>query len=214
MAIITYPLDGVTYGAQDAETYLCTRSSGVFFSGEAFAAAVTGARQISIGPGLAWMRNEEFSGKSVCSKDTEFLTIATADGALPRVDRIVLRFDKTLNASVLAVKRGTAASSPTPPPVQRDALVYELGLYTVRVPAASVSISESDITDTMSDTEVCGVMSDGVTSAGMAIPGASEGALVVTNKGGNLVSSGINVSKLGTGATYQLSGTTLYITTL
>ena len=29
MSIITYPLDGPTYSASDAETYLCTRTSGV-----------------------------------------------------------------------------------------------------------------------------------------------------------------------------------------
>lgn len=214
MAIITYPLDGVTYGAQDAETYLCTRSSGVFFQEETFEAAVSNTRQISIGPGLAWMRNEEFCGKSVCSKDTEYLEIETADGALPRVDRIVLRFDKTLNASTIAVKKGTPASVPAAPALERDALVYELGLYTVSVPAGSISVAESDITDTRKDSAVCGVMSDGVTSAGMVIPGALEGALVVTDGAGNLVTSSINVAKIGTGVTYSLSGTTLTITTL
>lgn len=214
MAIITYPLDGIMYGAADAETYLCTRTSGVFYGNEVFAASVTDARTVTIGPGLAWMQNEQYAGKSVCAKESHTVTIETADGALPRVDRIVLRFDKTVNGSYFMVKKGTPASSPVPPAIERDSLVYELGLYTVNVPAGSIIVSESDIVSTMEDTAVCGVMSDSVTSAGMAIPGAAEGSLVVTDAAGNMVASNVKVSKLGTGATYRLDGTTLYITTL
>ena len=30
MAIVTYPLNGITYNAEDAETYLSTRISGIY----------------------------------------------------------------------------------------------------------------------------------------------------------------------------------------
>ena len=30
MSIITYPLNGVVYSAEDVATYLCTRTSGVY----------------------------------------------------------------------------------------------------------------------------------------------------------------------------------------
>lgn len=46
------------------------------------------------------------------------------------------------------------------------------------------------------------------------LAGAAEGSLIVTDERGKLVSSTVNVSKLGMGATYSLSGTTLTITTL
>ena len=32
MKLVTYPLDGVTYSAEDVAAYLCTRTSGVYSS--------------------------------------------------------------------------------------------------------------------------------------------------------------------------------------
>lgn len=46
------------------------------------------------------------------------------------------------------------------------------------------------------------------------LTGTQEGSLIVTDASGKLVPSTVNVSKLGTGATYSMSGTTLTITTL
>lgn len=213
MAIITYPLNGIDYGAKDVETYLSTRSSGVFHEDEDFSISVSGDRKVTISEGLAWMRVARFSGKSVCVDEPVELTIDTADGALPRIDLIVLRFDVALNASVLAIKKGTPSSAPVPPAVQRDALMHELGLYTVSIPAASVSISESDITDTRGDLSVCGRMSDGVTSGGLTFD-AAEGSIMALDDNGALVPSSRTIASLGTGATYTLDGSTLYINTL
>lgn len=163
MAIITYPLNGVTYDASDAETYLCTRTSGVFAAENMFAAELTGDREITIGSGLAWIKNSEFSGKSIAVKDPVVLTIPTADGALPRIDRIVLRFDAAAGKSELMVLKGTPASSPAAPAVSRTELVYDLGLYTVNVPAGSLAVTSGDMVSTMEDKNVCGLMRDGVT---------------------------------------------------
>lgn len=175
MAIITYPLNGVTYDASDAETYLCTRTSGVFASDGMFEADLTGDRKITIGKGLAWIKNDEFAGKSVVVKEPVALTIPAADGALPRIDRIVLRFDAAANKSELAVLKGTAASAPKAPAVTQTALIYELGLYTVAVAAGSLSVADADITSTMDDKTVCGLMRDGVTekSADGTVPDKS-----------------------------------------
>lgn len=52
MSIITYPLDGVTYSAEDVATYLCTRTSGVYAKDSNFAVSITGTRQITIAPAL------------------------------------------------------------------------------------------------------------------------------------------------------------------
>ena len=68
MAIITYPLNDVDYTAEDAETYLCTRTSGVY-AAESFPATVTEARKITIGTGMAWINNGTFKGKSVVSTE-------------------------------------------------------------------------------------------------------------------------------------------------
>lgn len=160
--VITYPLNGVTYSAADVETYLCTRTSGVFDSDESFALTVSGGRKVTIAPGLAWIRNEAFSGKSVCSTEPTDLTFDLADSSLNRIDRIVLRFSKIANASELAILKGSPASEPVAPVITRDSDVYELGLYEVAVNAGSATITADDITDTRADLSVCGLMGDGV----------------------------------------------------
>lgn len=162
MAIITYPLNDVEYTAEDAETYLCTRTSGVY-AAESFPATVTEARKITIGTGMAWINNGTFKGKSVVSTENVSVAIPIADGALPRIDRIVLRFTKSTNESTFEVKTGTPASSPVAPTLTRSELLYELGLYTVSVPAGSLTVSAADVTNTMIDESVCGLMRDGVT---------------------------------------------------
>ena len=47
MSIITYPLDGVTYSAEDVATYLCTRTSGVYAKDSNFAVSITGTRLVN-----------------------------------------------------------------------------------------------------------------------------------------------------------------------
>ena len=135
MAIVTYPLNGITYNAEDAETYLSTRVSGVYASENCFDLTITADRTVTIGPGLAWVRNTRFAGKSICNREVMELTIPMADSSRPRTDRIVLRYDKASNKSELAVKTGTPGSAAAAP----------------------------DVTDTRLNEQVCGLMRDGVT---------------------------------------------------
>lgn len=53
MKLVTYPLDGVTYSAEDVAAYLCTRTSGVYSRNSNFAVTVSGPREITVSPGLA-----------------------------------------------------------------------------------------------------------------------------------------------------------------
>lgn len=161
--MITYPLDGVTYNAADAETYLCTRVSGVYSAETHFACSVTGNREITVSPGLAWIKNGEFYGKSVAAQEKTVLAVAVADGALPRVDRVVLRFDKAANASRIMIVQGTPSAAPVAPAIVRNELMYDLGLAEIHVPAASLTVTAAHIHDTRLDEAVCGVMRDGVT---------------------------------------------------
>lgn len=162
MAIVTYPLNGITYNAEDAETYLSTRISGIYAADDCFDLSITADRTVTIGPGLAWVRNTRFAGKSICNREALALTIPMADSSKPRTDRIVLRYDKAENKSELAVKTGTPGSTAAPDVVQTE-LVYELGLYTVSVAAGSTAVKAADVTDTRLNEQVCGLMRDGVT---------------------------------------------------
>lgn len=164
MSIITYPLDGVTYSAEDVATHLCTRTSGVYAKNRNFAASITGTRQVTIAPGLAWMNYDDFKGVSVCSREDTVLTVPDADNTLNRVDRVVLQFDTASNLTAIRLKTGTPAVAAQPPDILQNHNQYELGLCTISVPAGSAAISAADVTDTRADEDICGVMRDGVTS--------------------------------------------------
>lgn len=163
MSIITYPLDGVTYSAEDVATYLCTRTSGVYAKDSNFAASITGTRQVTIAPGLAWMNYDDFKGVSVCSRENTVLTVPDADNTLNRVDRVVLQFDTASNLTAIRLKTGTPAVAAQPPDILQNHNQYELGLCTISVPAGSAAITAANLTDTRADEDVCGVMRDGVT---------------------------------------------------
>ena len=106
MSITTYPLDGPLYSAQDIATYLCTRTSGVYSKETNYAVTITGARQLTVAPGLAWINYDDFAGVSVCSRAPVALTVPEADATLPRKDRVVLQFDTDANLTALKLKPG------------------------------------------------------------------------------------------------------------
>ena len=163
MSLITYPLNGVTYDAEDVATYLCTRTSGVYARESNFAVDVTGTREVTVSPGLAWVNYDDFKGVSVCSREAVTLTVPDADDMLPRIDRVVLQFDANNNRSELKLKPGTPAQTPSPPAITRTHYVYELCLCQISVPAGSAAVTTAALTDTRADETLCGLMRDGVT---------------------------------------------------
>ena len=163
MSIITYPLNGVVYSAEDVATYLCTRTSGVYSKETNFAVSTTGTRQITVAPGLAWINYDDFKGVSVCSREENVLTVPEADNTLNRVDRVMLQFDTSENITAIKLKTGTPAVAAQPPDILQNHNQYELGLCTISVPAGSTAVTAADITDTRADETVCGFMRDGVT---------------------------------------------------
>lgn len=92
------------------------------------------------------------------SDSDEILQIAASDVSLNRMDRIVIRIDFTARTIGFAVKKGTGATNPAIPDVQRDTTMFELGLAVVSVPKQTTTITQSLITDTRLDAGVCGVV--------------------------------------------------------
>ena len=164
MAIITYPLNNILYSAEDAELYNSTRGSGIYAK-DSFGCSVTGQDNvITIGTGIGWIKNGDFSGKVIAQKEAAALDMGVADAVYPRIDAVVLQFSMLNNATVLIAKQGTPASVPLPPEVTRTESIYELHLFHVERPAGAVAITESDITDMRLSAEHCGLMADSVTS--------------------------------------------------
>lgn len=163
MALITYPLNDVTYSAEDAELYNSTRSSGVYAE-DSFGYSMTGSDNIiTIGTGIGWIKNGEFSGKVIANKNPENIDMGISDSLNPRIDAIVIRFDSSANETNIVVKHGTPSSSPVAPDVVRSESVYELHLYHVTRAAGALYVSSRDITDLRLNKTYCGLMADSVT---------------------------------------------------
>lgn len=91
------------------------------------------------------------------SDDIETLQLATADVNNPRIDRVVVRLDTSVNMEVtLAVLTGTPASSPAAPTLTRTNYIYELSLAQVYVGVGATYISTSNITDERRNASYCG----------------------------------------------------------
>lgn len=167
MSLITYPLNNVDYTAEDAELFHCTRTSGIWAE-NSFSISVTGAdNNVTIGKGIAWINNEEFSGKVAALKSAEVVDLGVADSTYPRIDVIALQFNVNNNATDIIVKKGTAGSQPVRPAIVRTGSTYELYLASVYRPAAATVITASNITDLRMDSSVCGLMADSVTKVDM-----------------------------------------------
>lgn len=106
---------------------------------------------IIVSPGFGWI-----NGYYCKNSDDYPLDIGVADGSLPRIDGVVLRWSQEARSISLAVKAGTPAASPQAPALERSVEIYELMIASVRVPAGATSISQSIITDTRSNNSVCG----------------------------------------------------------
>lgn len=161
--IVTYPLNGIDYDAADVAAYLAGRTSGVFSSAEDFPVTAAGGLTVTVGAGRGWMHPSRFTGYSITKREADTLTMPLADPSLPRIDRIVMRYDAGARAASLQVLQGTASSTPTAPAISRTELTYDLCLAEIARPAGSTSISTGQITDTRLDEALCGLVRDGVT---------------------------------------------------
>ena len=98
------------------------------------------------------------TGLQVTANDDLNVTLATADGQLNRIDRIVVRWDLTNRLISAEVKSSSFSASPSAPLLQRDADIYELALADIYVGAGVTAITQSNITDQRLNTSLCGVV--------------------------------------------------------
>lgn len=182
--LITYPLNDVDYSAEDAGLFHCTRKSGVWYE-DSFPIEVSGAdNTIFIGKGLAWFSNTEFWGKVAAQKTKVSLDLEYADPVYDRIDVVALQFDANKNATNLIVKKGEAKTNPTIPSISRTEAVYELYLYAITRPAASLTVTSENVRDLRLDDAYCGLMADSVTSLDFPVVPVEKGGTGVTTVNG------------------------------
>ena len=161
--IVLYPANGFDFDAADVAAYLAGLTSGVFSGAEDFPVTAAGGLKVTVGAGRGWVHPSRFTGYSITKREADTLTMPLADPALPRIDRIVMRYDAGARAASLQVLQGTASSTPTAPAISRTELIYDLCLAEITRPAGSTSITTGQITDTRLAEALCGIVRDGVT---------------------------------------------------
>ena len=128
------------YKAEDWASYF-----GSFIGNGVFPVPSTGLQvvagsgmQVTVKAGKAWINGYFYNNTSDLS-----LTLATADGVLNRIDRIVVRWDLTNRVISVKAKSSSYSASPTAPAVERDADIYELAIADVYVGAGVTAIIQS-----------------------------------------------------------------------
>ena len=161
--IVLYPANGFDFDAADVAAYLAGLTSGVFSGAEDFPVTAAGGLKVTVGAGRGWVHPSRFTGYSITKRESDTLTMPLADPSLPRIDRIIMRYDAGARAASLQVLQGTASSTPTAPAISRTELIYDLCLAEITRPAGSTSITTGQITDTRLDEALCGIVRDSVT---------------------------------------------------
>ena len=161
--IVLYPADGYDFDAADVAAYLAGLTSGVFSSAEDFPVTAADGLKVTVGAGRGWVHPSRVTGYSITKREADTLTLPLADPSLPRIDRIVMRYDAGARAASLQVLQGTASSTPTAPAISRTELIYDLCLAEITRPAGSTAVTTGQITDTRLDEKLCGIVRDGVT---------------------------------------------------
>ena len=170
--IKSFPNNQNTYvGAEWVMKWLHGRTSGVFGADENLAtSAVPGSMSIEVSDGTGWLSNDNGEGivfwndKEQKSGSKLTLTHDVADGALDRIDRIVVTWETTNYVALptISILKGVPSSNPVPPSLTNNNVLRQISLRQQRIPAGSISLSEMLGTDERLDPEVCGIVTESV----------------------------------------------------
>lgn len=161
----------VYIGAEWVMKWLHGRTSGVFGAENNLSTSVVlGSMSVEVSDGVGWLSNDKGDG-IVFWNDSEQsngsklrLTHDVANGVLDRIDRIVVTWETTNYVSLptISVLKGVASSNPVPPALTNNNIQRQISLARVNVPAGTVSLSPSMITDERLDPDVCGIVTETV----------------------------------------------------
>ena len=163
MARVIYPINGKTYTAEDVEIFNSPRTSGIY-SVLDFDCSLSG-NVLTIGKGLAWIKNGDFTGKCVAFTEPETLTLDSADSTKNRFDVVAIRYDASKTEPELVIIKGETGDIPMLPERKKETYLYELFLYAILRKAGEGSASFENLSDLRDDETFCGIMRDSVTSS-------------------------------------------------
>ncbi|MCE5235832.1 MAG: hypothetical protein ABFC62_05865 [Clostridiaceae bacterium] len=149
------------YDASDFAGYFAKLvTNGIFYADTTnLKVTASDGMHVLVAPGSAWIRGYAYENTLPLE-----LTLTTANGTNPRIDRVVLRLSAVDRKIALSIKTGAALDSPVPTALTRTAEVYELGLADVLVGKGVVAIMQDKITDTRLDSALCGTVNSLITA--------------------------------------------------
>lgn len=142
-----------TYNAEDFSSYLDKIvGNGVFSNPSTNLQVVAGSgMSITVKAGQGWIDGH----KMILTADMP-LTLSNSDVLLDRIDRVVFYCDYSNREMGIKIKEGTPDSPALYPTLIRDGELEEYCLANISIPAQSTSITQSLITDTRADSQICG----------------------------------------------------------
>ena len=159
----------VYVGAEWVMKWLHGRTSGVFGAEKNLGTyIIPGTMSVEISDGVGWLSNENGDGVVFWNDNEQTngskltLTHDVADGALNRIDRIVVTWETTNYVALptISILKGAKSSNPVPPTLTNNNVQRQISLAKVYIPAGTVSLSASMVTDERLDPSVCGIVTE------------------------------------------------------
>lgn len=144
-----------TYKAEDWAWYFATfLASGVFPKpSDGLQVIAYNGMEIKVNTGFAFINGYAFRNPA-----SHGIRLDMAEGALNRVDRVVVRWDLPQRDIYIAVLKGTPSAKPQPTAVTRSTEIWELALADICVGKGVTKIQTKDITDQRFNSSVCGIV--------------------------------------------------------
>lgn len=142
------------YNADDISNYFLKLISNGVFATPSNAMQVQASADMTVNVSAGWAF---INCKWLENTAAYPLTLDAADVVLNRIDRIVLRLSESPRTMGIYIKKGTPASTPTPPELARTkGVIWELSLAKISIHAGTTAITQAMITDERADAGLCG----------------------------------------------------------
>ena len=143
------------YKAEDWAWYFATFiANGVFPKpSDGLQVIAYSGMEIKVNAGYAFINGYAFRNPASAS-----ITLDTAEGALNRIDRVIVRWDLTQRDMYLAVLKGTPSAQPAAVSLTRNTEIWELALADIYVGKGVTSIKTQNITDRRFNSALCGIV--------------------------------------------------------
>lgn len=122
--------------------------------------AVNGNMTVTVRQGTGFINGHVYA---LHGADME-MQLEPSNSVNPRNDVVLLVLDMVQRKIYIKLVKGTPNPSPSDPYLIRNADIWELKLASIRVNAGAMQITQSNIIDTRLNNEVCGIVSNLVTS--------------------------------------------------